>query len=893
MRKRYFLLVLLAIASFWLTAQPTIENLTRKLEETTNEKERAAILNELTAQLWDYDFEKALEYANEAYVISTRLNDAELLTKSITDIGMYHYFNGNYKTAKQYYKQAITTAGGSNYGDYPAYTYTRLGNLYRVQGRYDSADVCYKQSLTLLGGKDTPFALSSVYHNLGWLNYELSNYAEAMRYMRQSLSLRYQIGDSLLIAETWKFIGMTHSSLLNFDSAIFYFNKVDGIAIRYNNPELRIFYWVSMGELYNTQGKVQDAIVMYDLALESLTKHKFKRFEAITLKRIGKIYDQLGDYERANVNFFRALLIEEQLESLHEMARTYGLISWCFLHQGNYGQSENYVVKSLSLMKQVGDKAGIAYAQNLFGTLKSSLKDYTSALLFYDSALQIRRELGLTVYEASTLENTAYVYEARGDLQKSLAIHEQVLAIFEMTESRSRLTTSLNNIAELKYELGDVSEALIYAQSAIQSSLTLRLPVELKRAYLLAGKIYTKNGDLSKATDFLNKYIQISDSLSTTESIAKASQIHALYDLDKKEQQIELLNRENQIKENELALQQSKLRNQTWALIFSAVAGLLLLAVSIILYRYYVDKKKANDRLRALNIQISEKQEEIQRQAEELIESNSRLIDVNHDLQQKQDEIEAQSEELREANEAIFLANSNLEKKVADRTAELRQAYLELDTFFYRSSHDFRRPLTTFMGLAEVAKITLKDPNAIHLFDKVKETAVNLDKMLLKLQSISDVGAQQLAYKEVFFKELLDSIITSYQHEIDKRGIKVNIAIQRNELFSYPSLLKIIIENLLENAINFCCTNNPIISISARQESDRFIFQIEDNGQGIDPAYKERIFDMYYRASLDSKGNGLGLYIVKKAVDKLNGNIRVESVVSKGTGFQIDIPSQV
>jgi signal transduction histidine kinase/Tfp pilus assembly protein PilF len=889
---RYFLFLIVLGCSIGLAAQPTIENLKRKLESSSNDRERAEILNDLTAQSWDYDFEEGLNYARQAYVIAGKLQDPELLTKSLTDIGMYHYFNGNYKLARQHYKEALTVADDNNFGDYPAYTLTRMGNLYRVQGNYDSAELYYKKSLALLTDKDADFARSSVYHNLGWLNYELSNYNEAMRYLRQSLSLRLQIGDSLLIGEAWKFMGTTHSSLLNFDSAHFYFGKVNGLAERFDDTELKIFYRVSMGELYNTQGRILDAIGMYEQALESLNKHKFKRYEAITLKRIGTIYDQLGDYEKANKHFFQALEIEERLESKHEMARTYGLISWCFYHQGNSVQSENYVQKSLALMKQVEDKAGIAYALNLFGTLKSSLKDFKTALSFYDSALQIRRELGLTIYEASTLENTAYVYEAKGDLQRSLDIHEEVLAIFKQTDSGSRMTTSLNNIAELKYKLGSIRDALNYVQASIVSSQSLNLPLELKRAYLLAGKIYKREGDFSKSSDFLNKYIQINDSLFSIESIAKAAQIHALYDLEKKEQQIELLNRENQIKANELELQESKLKNQTWALIFSAVAGLLLLGITITLFNYYLNKKKANDRLQALNIQISEKQEEIQRQAEELIETNSRLIDVNHDLQQKQDEIEAQSEELREANEAIFLANSNLERKVADRTAELRQAYLELDTFFYRSSHDFRRPLTTFMGLAEVAKITLKDPNAIHLFDKVKETAVNLDKMLLKLQSISDVGVQQLAYKEVYFRELIDSIITTYQYDVNRKGIQIIVNIKRNELFSYPSLLKIIIENLLENAINFCANVNPVITISARQEGDRFIFQIEDNGQGIDPAYKKRIFDMYYRASLDSKGNGLGLYIVKKAVDKLEGNIRVESELSKGTGFQIDIPNQ-
>lgn len=889
---RYFLLLLISGCTIGLSAQPALENLKHKLESSSDDKERATILNELATQSWDYDFEEGLNYARQAYTIASRLQDPELLTKSLTAIGLYHYFNGNYKTAKQYYSDALTAARDNNFGDYPAYTLTRLGNLYRVQGSYDSADFYYKQSLTLLKDKDAAFALSSVYHNLGWLNYELSNYAGAMRYMRQSLSLRLKLKDSLLIAETWKFMGMTHSSLLNFDSAQFYLNKVDALATRYGDIELKIFYWVSIGELYNARGKILEAINMYEQALVNLSKHKFKRYEAITLKRIGKIYDQLGDYERANRHFFQALNIEESLGSKHEMARTYGLISWCFYHHGNYEQSENYASKSLELMKQVGDRAGIAYAQNLFGALRSSLKDFTTAISFYDSALQIRKELGLTIYEASTLENIAYVYEAKGDLQRALTTHEQVLAIFKSAEASFRLSTTLNNIAELKFKLGHVKEALTYVQTSIKNSQTLSLPLELKRAYLLAGKIYIKEGDYLQASNYQGKYIQINDSLFTIESIAKAAQIHALYDLEKKEQQIQLLNRENEIKANEIELQESKLKNQTWALIFSAVAGLLLLAVTITLFKYNINKKKANDRLQALNSQISDKQEEIQRQAEELIESNSKLIDANHDLQHKQEEIEAQSEELREANDAIFLANSNLEKKVADRTAELRQAYLELDTFFYRSSHDFRRPLTTFMGLAEVAKITLKDPNAIHLFEKVKETAVNLDKMLMKLQSISDVGAQQLAYKEVFFRELIDSIITSYQHEINKRSIQVNVNIQRNELFSYPSLLKIIIENLLENAINFCAHNNAVISISARQEADRFIFQIEDNGQGIDPAYKERIFDMYYRASLDSKGNGLGLYIVKKAVDKLGGNIRVESELSKGTGFQIDVPNQ-
>src|SRR5690606_41634466 len=103
------------------------------------------------------------------------------------------------------------------------------------------------------------------------------------------------------------------------------------------------------------------------------------------------------------------------------------------------------------------------------------------------------------------------------------------------------------------------------------------------------------------------------------------------------------------------------------------------------------------------------------------------------------EELQAKSEELQYAYETIARSNRELERKVNERTSALTEAYRELDTFFYRASHDFRRPLTTFLGLAELATTTLKDARAGELCDKVRETAINLDKMLFKLQSISDL----------------------------------------------------------------------------------------------------------------------------------------------------------
>jgi signal transduction histidine kinase len=195
------------------------------------------------------------------------------------------------------------------------------------------------------------------------------------------------------------------------------------------------------------------------------------------------------------------------------------------------------------------------------------------------------------------------------------------------------------------------------------------------------------------------------------------------------------------------------------------------------------------------------------------------------------------------------------------------------------------------MGLTEVAKVTVKDSYALELFDKVKETARALDKMLLKLQSISDVAAQELVFKPVLIEEIFQTVCDSFQEEIVKKGIRTYCEVLINEAFvSYPAMIRIIIENLIENSVTFSLPVNPFVQLKAWQTHNSIQMEFKDNGQGVPRQYHDRVFDMYFRASERSKGNGLGLYIVKKAVEKLNGIITFESDHGKGTSVTILLP---
>jgi signal transduction histidine kinase len=173
----------------------------------------------------------------------------------------------------------------------------------------------------------------------------------------------------------------------------------------------------------------------------------------------------------------------------------------------------------------------------------------------------------------------------------------------------------------------------------------------------------------------------------------------------------------------------------------------------------------------------------------------------------------------------------------------------------------------------------------------VDETAHTLDRMLVKLQSISDVGTQQLVYKEVFITELINDILDSFRDEIQHKNMKVSTQINLSDSFySYPAMVKIVLGNLIENAIQFHSPDNPVMSITVHQEENRVVLKVADNGQGIEAEMKDKIFEMYFRGSDRSKGNGLGLYIAKKAVEKLGGTITVESAVYMGTTFTVTLP---
>ncbi|MEM6842097.1 MAG: GAF domain-containing sensor histidine kinase [Bacteroidota bacterium] len=248
------------------------------------------------------------------------------------------------------------------------------------------------------------------------------------------------------------------------------------------------------------------------------------------------------------------------------------------------------------------------------------------------------------------------------------------------------------------------------------------------------------------------------------------------------------------------------------------------------------------------------------------------------------------NQELFRLNEEVQELNTQLEAKVEERTFALKEAHEELNTLLYRTSHDFRRPLTAILGLANLFVATEEKEERKTLAQHLEGTITGLDRMLEKLQMLQLADAYE-APTSTNLVELVEEIKQKFAREITESGIFFSTEITLTKEYRLPKpMLKAILENLLENAIQYSQKNQPKISLQIWEESSSIFIRVTDNGQGIEEHLQPVIFDMYVRANLASKGNGLGLFVVKKLLETLDGSIIVKSVINQGSTFTITIP---
>jgi signal transduction histidine kinase len=217
----------------------------------------------------------------------------------------------------------------------------------------------------------------------------------------------------------------------------------------------------------------------------------------------------------------------------------------------------------------------------------------------------------------------------------------------------------------------------------------------------------------------------------------------------------------------------------------------------------------------------------------------------------------------------------------------------ELESFIYKASHDLKGPLSSSLGLVNIARLESKGETESKYFDHIEHSLRKLENILDDLRQVAIIKQGVLEFVELDVMESIKDIIPTFKYYKEFDSINFEFNSNSDEpIITDRSLLELYLRNTIENAIKYqkYDYDKSFIHFDLNRTKDSIQITIKDNGIGIDAEHVHTIFDMFVRANTSSKGTGLGLYIAKNAIDKLRGTIHVESKKGKGTTFKISLP---
>ena len=261
------------------------------------------------------------------------------------------------------------------------------------------------------------------------------------------------------------------------------------------------------------------------------------------------------------------------------------------------------------------------------------------------------------------------------------------------------------------------------------------------------------------------------------------------------------------------------------------------------------------------------------------------LLEFNENL-------EAKIHERTHALHEEILTRKEAEAKLQKTNQELSKRNTELDNFVYSVSHDLRAPIASVLGLINLAKkdgdLAMKDT----YLEMINKSALQQDHFIREILDQSRNSRLDVKREEVLFEPIIDETFNqlSFATPTGKAVEKVITVNQEKPFYCDRWRLKVILNNIISNAIRYRNGRDPIIKVDVNVTDDGAQVRIEDNGKGIAKEHLKHVCRMFYRATDDGAGSGLGLYIVKETIDKLNGSINIDSVEGEGTTVLVTIP---
>ncbi|TAD96475.1 MAG: tetratricopeptide repeat protein [Bacteroidetes bacterium] len=437
----------------------------------------------------------------------------------------------------------------------------------------------------------------------------------------------------------------------------------------------KIGFQQGLGNVYYDLGTIYRRRGNYALSLEnnykSLEIRKLlpdKSLLARTYNNLGNTYADLGSYTISLQNYFESLKILEQVNNKEGIARAMGNIGTIYADQENYPKALEYYNKALEINAALENYDLLRYNLNNIGVLYQKEGKHSDALNYFAKTLEIneksknRAGIAHRNYWQISARTLNYLGECRIKLnkrQECLQNYEQALEIFIKIKDEFGAAGVLKNMALFYKTEKNHEKALNYAKQSLEIGKKIGAKERIKDAASLMAEIYEKT-DSKAALEYYKLATAMKDSLYSLDKDKVVNNLQTGYDLEKKQKQIEIIEKESKLKDEEV-------RNVNLQRNAFIVGFLLFLLFIVALMRSFKQQKKANSLLENRNREILE-------QREELSQQNQEIMSQQEEMQQQQETLIATNNTLAEQHELIVFQKSNLENLYEKINASIHYA---------------------------------------------------------------------------------------------------------------------------------------------------------------------------------------------------------------------------